>query len=411
MQRAWWIVVACGAGVLLLATGVRMNFGIFQKPIVSDLQISYGLFGFGAGLAQFLFGVLSPVGGALATRFGVVRTCAAGGVIYVLSLILVAVSQDGGMLTLGNALAGAAIGIAGFSAVFGAVGQAAPPEKRTMALAITTAGGSLGQFSVVPFGHVMMELFGWRGAMLILAALAALMIPLAFGLGRWAGNAPPATGAAPRQTTREAVAEAFGDRGFVLLTIGFFVCGFHVAFVSTHMPNYLISTNTGLDWFGKALTPASVGALSVAVIGFFNIIGTLAAGVLGTRYQRKNVLALNYLMRGALFMFLMLAPPTGINVMIFSTLFGLLYLSTVPLTSGLVGYLFGPQHMGTLYGIAFFSHQIGGFLGAWGGGFLFDRTGGYDAMWWAAVALALFAAAIHWMILERPVARLVARPA
>ncbi len=344
----------------------------------------------------------------LATRFGIVRTVMGGGALYTVGLVIVALSESGGMLTLGNALAGGAIGVAGFSAVFGAVGQAAPPEKRTMVLAITAAGGSLGQFSVVPFGHVMFELFGWRVAMLILAALASTIVLFALGLRRPATQGSAAGSGGPVQSTRAALAEAFGHRGYVLLTIGFFVCGFHVAFVGTHMPNFLADKAVAVSILGRELSPAALGALSVAVIGLFNIVGTLAAGFVGGAVARKDALVAIYAARAAIIVYLLLAPIGGTSILVFSMVFGLLYLSTVPITSGLIGYLFGPTHMGTLYGFVFFSHQLGGFLGAWGGGYLFDRTGSYDIMWWASAALGVFAALVHWPIVEKPVARAVA---
>lgn len=410
MGRSFWVVVACGAMMLTLATGVRMNFGLFMPAITKDLRISVELFSFGLAAGQLLMGLVSPLAGALMTRFGIVPVGVAGSGLYVLSLALMALSVDGGTVTLANALGGIAIGLASFSLVFGAVGRAAPPEKRSLALGLATAGGSFGQFAIVPLGSVLLDVYGWRSAMWVLAALSASMIVLALGLRTPpapAGSAPPAAA----QTTREALAEAFGHRDFVLLTTAFFVCGFHVTFVSTHLPNFIASHGVGMSLLGAELSPAKLGGVAIGLIGLFNIVGTLAAGFLGGRYRKKNLLALIYTSRAVLFAALVLLPLSGWTILGFSIVFGLLFLSTVPLTSGLVGYVFGPTHMATLYGVVFLSHQVGAFLGAWLAGRMFDATGDYVAMWWLSVALGVAAAILHWPIAERPVPRLAARPA
>ena len=393
MARALWIIITCGALILTLSTGLRASFGLFLKPMTVDLDISRGVFAFAIGLQNLLWGVASPFAGAWADRLGTGRVIIAGAVFYALGLAGMAFGTDGSQIVVAQVLVGFGLAGAGFSTVLGAVGRAAPPEKRSMALGIAAAGGSFGQFAIVPYGHELMSAFGWHWALFGLALTSLLIVPLAAGV---AGKPVDAGGA--RQSLGEALRESITHRGFILLTIGFFVCGFQVVFVATHLPAYLAD---------KAM-PSWLGAWSLALVGLGNIVGTYACGWLGGRYPKKNLLALLYLLRSLVFLVFILMPLSEASVLAFAGTLGLLWLGTVPLTSGLVAYIFGPAYMSMLYGIVFFSHQIGSFMGSWLAGVAYDLTSSYDLMWWGSVAMGLVAAALNWPIVERPVPRLAA---
>jgi len=291
-------------------------------------------------------------------------------------------------------LIGIAVAASGFPMVLAAVARSVAPEKRSAALGLAASGGSVGQFILLPGSQLLINSFGWVGALLILAALSALIVPLAVAL---VGKPAAASGAVRVQSLREALVEAGRHKGYLLLTAGFFVCGFHVAFLATHLPAYIASCN---------LSPL-VGATSLSLIGFFNIIGGLSAGWLGGRFRKKYLLAGIYFARALAIAIFLLGPKTEIAVWLFSASFGLLWLSTVPLTSGIVGDVFGPRYMATLFGVVMLSHQVGAFFGAWLGGLSWDLTGNYDAVWLLAVLLGLLAAALHWPIADRPIAETV----
>jgi predicted MFS family arabinose efflux permease len=392
VQRGFWLAVGCGALILTLATGLRATLGLFLKPISIDLTISRELFGFGIALQNLLWGAASPFAGAIADKYGTGRVVAAGALCYAAGLAVMAYAGSGSELILGNILVGLALGGAGFSVVLGAIGRAAPPEKRSLALGIITAGGSFGQFALVPYAHILIDSFGWSLALLALALTSLLMLPLTPAATRVKSIVP--AGAA--QSLRQALDEAFRHKGFWLLTAGFFVCGFQLVFVATHLPAFL----------GDRGLPTWVGAWTLAMVGLFNIVGSYGCGWLGGRYSKKNLLALVYSLRSFAFLLFMVMPLSEFSVLLFGALLGLLWLGTVPLTSGLVAYIFGPAYMSMLYGIVFFSHQLGSFLGAWMGGYFYDVFGTYDAMWWICVALGFAASALHLPIAERPVARL-----
>jgi len=408
MQRNYWAAVICGGIILTIGIGARQSFGIFQKPIAADLQVGRELWSFCNALALLLMGFLAPFAGNIAERFGSARTIAGGGVLYVLGIVVVGLSQSAAPLILGNALTGIGMAAAGFGPILGVVGRAAPPMKRSLALGIATAGGSFGQFAIVPFASISLKLLGdWHNTMLLLAAVSVIMIPLAMGLRETRSSLSAAAG--PRKiSSGEALREARDTPSFWLLTIGFFVCGFHVAFVGLHLPSYIGDKQVSLDILGYHFTPLELGGWAIGAVGLFNIAGAILWGWLGGRYQRKNMLALLYLLRALVFLLFIVLPLSGASVLIFAAALGFLWLGTIPLTSGLVGFIFGPAHMAMLYGVVFFSHQLGSFLGSWGGGKLFDLTGNYDAMWWISVALGLITAAMHLAIRERPVPRLTA---
>ena len=411
-QRNFWIPVICGAAILTIGIGARQSFGIFQKPIAADLNVGRELWSFGNALGMLLMGMFAPFAGNLADRFGTARTVGGGGVLYVAGMLIIALANEGVMLTLGNALSGIGMAAAGFGPILGAIGRQTPVAQRSLALGVATAGGSFGQFAIVPFASVLQNRFDdWHTTMFVLAGLSLIMIPLAVGLRESrAGNAKTVA-TARRQSSRDALREAFNTQGFWLLTVGFFVCGFHVTFIGLHLPPYISDHSVGLSFFGRPISAIELGGWAIGLVGLFNIGGALLWGWLGGHHLRKDMLALLYALRALAFVLFLALPLTWVSVLLFAAALGFLWLGTVPLTSGLVGYMFGPVHMSMLWGIVFFSHQLGSFLGGWGAGRLYDIQGNYDVMWWISVGLGVFAAVIHWLIREQPVERLVLAPA
>lgn len=389
MTPQLWVIILCGASAMTLSLGIRAAFGLFLGPISLDLGMGREAFAVAIAAQNLLWGMVAPVAGAIADRHGPIRVTVAGGVVYALGLVLTASGLSVGLVQLGLVIVGVALGIVGFSVVLGAVGRAAPPEHRSLALGIVGAGGSFGQFAIVPVGQAFLSSFGWSTALLLLAAMSFAIVPLAYGLGERKAFA------GLQQSIGEAVREAGGHSGYWLLTAGFFVCGFQVTFVATHLPAFL--ADKGL--------PAWLGAASLSLIGLFNIAGTLVAGWVGGRYRKKYALALLYLLRSVVFVAFLAAPVSEASVLVFAAALGFLWLSTVPLTSGLVAQIFGPAYMSMLFGGVFLSHQVGSFLGAWLGGRVFDATGSYDPIWWASVALGVAAAALHAPIGDRPLVR------
>jgi MFS family permease len=406
-QRNFWIPVICGAIILTIGIGARQSFGIFQKPIAADLNVGRELWSFSNALALLLMGVFAPFAGNLADRFGTARTVGAGGALYVAGMLMIAMATEGVMLTVGNALAGIGMAAAGFGPILGAIGRQTPVEWRSSALGIATAGGSFGQFAIVPFASILQNrLDNWHSTMFVLAAVSVMMVPLAFGLRENRAAPSKAAGALRPQRSKDALQEAFHTQGFWLLTIGFFVCGFHVTFIGLHLPSYISDNSVGLSFFGRPISAIELGGWAIGLVGLFNIVGSLLWGWLGGHHLRKDMLALLYALRALAFVLFLALPLSWISVLLFAASLGFLWLGTVPLTSGLVGYMFGPVHMSMLWGIVFFSHQFGSFLGGWGAGRLYDIQGNYDLIWWICVGLGVFAALIHWFIREQPVERL-----
>ncbi len=396
MQRHWKWVVFCGGGMLALVMGLRQTFGFFLEPVTEGLKIGREPFSFAIALMNLFWGLASPFAGALSDRFGAARVTVLGGLFYAAGLWLMSNSGEATQLTVAGVLIGFGLSGAGFTVVLGAVGRAAPPERRAQALALTTAGGSFGQFIAIPYVQTLLSNFDWVMSLHIMVGTALLIIPLSWGK---VGNRAQMTSKSS-QTLGDAYREASRHRGFWLLTVGFFVCGFHLAFIGVHLPAYI--GDTGFQpWL------ASTGLM---LIGFFNIAGTYVFGSMGGRYLKKNVLAILYLGRSVIFLLFILIPISETSVLIFSASIGLLWLGTVPLTSGLVAHFFGPAYMSMLYGFVFFSHQVGSFSGAWLAGYLYDLFGSYELMWWLNVLLGLVAVLLHWPIDERPVARLEVRP-
>lgn len=385
------LILVCASIVLILSFGIRTSFGIFLAPMTTELGIGRQSFAFAIAIQNLLWGLSQPFAGAIADRYGSGRVVAGCAVMYVLGLVLMAHASTGTDLTMGaGVLIGLALSGTGFPVILAVVGRSVDESRRSLFLGFASAGGSSGQLLMVPLGQVFLDGFGWGTALLWFALLSSLMVPLAAFL---TGKTTAGVERLPKQSLRQAIAEASRHGGYWYLTAGFFVCGFHVAFIATHLPAFIID---------RGGAPA-LGAAALALIGFGNIIGSLTCGVLGGRYPKKYVLAGLYLGRSAVITLFMLTPVSDVSILLFAAGIGMLWLGTVPLTSGLVAQMFGMRYLATLFGFVFFSHQLGSFLGAWLGGFVYDTTGTYDLVWWISVALGLVAAALHWPIDERPV--------
>ena len=387
------LILVAGSGIVLMTFGVRNGFGLFMQPVSAELGWAREIFAFAIALQNLVWGLAQPLAGMVADRYGAARVLSAGGIAYAAGLALMSRASTplDADLTIG-VLVGLGMAGAGLSVVLSAVARAVPEAQRSKALGVVTAAGSLGQFLMVPLGQAFLGAYGWSTALLLLAVAMLSVLAMAPAL---AGRPEVAADAEP-QSLRQALAEAHRHPGYLLLIGGFFVCGFHLVFIATHLPAFVV--DHGL--------PAEVGAWAMALVGLFNVVGSVAAGALGTRRSKKSLLSLLYLARAAVILIFVLLPVSAASVLAFAAAMGLLWLSTVPLTSGLVAQMFGTRYMATLFGIVFLSHQIGSFLGAWLGGIVFDATGSYDLVWWVSVALGVFAALMHWPIDERPVARL-----
>ena len=384
-------LVLCAALVLAISNGLRSSFGLFGTPMSVDLGISRETFALAIAIQGIVWGITQPFFGAFADRHGALRVVLFGTVVYVAGLLWMAWAGGAVGLHIGQGLlVGMGVSATGFAVVLGPVGRAVPPEKRSMALGVAAAGGSFGQFALAPVGGALIDGVGWSMTLIAYCGIAAMMVPCLIGMR---GSHRPPEGSA--QSLDDALAEARAHSGFWLLCAGFFVCGFHVYFIATHLPPFL--TDAGLA--------PMLGATAIAVIGLGNIVGTFTAGWLGDRHRKKHLLSLLYLGRAAVYGGFLVVPLSEASVLVFSALMGLFWLSTVPLTSGLVAQIFGPRYLGALFGIVFFSHQLGSFLGAWLGGYVYDRTGSYDAVWLTAVALGVVAAVLHWPIRDRPLVR------
>ncbi len=384
------VVLLCGGGVLALSMGIRQTFGLFLEPMTLALDIGRGNFALAIAVQNLIWGLLTPLVGILADRYGTARCLIFGGITYAAGILLMALGDSVLALHLGGGvLVGIAVSATSFPLVLSAVARAVPVQRRSAALGITSAGGSVGQFLLLPYTQSSIGQIGWVSTLVVLAVLSALIVPLSAAL---VGRPPKAS--TDELSIGDAVTEARQHRGYQLLCGGFFVCGFHVAFVATHLPAYISAL--GFE--------PQVGANALSAIGFFNIVGGLLAGYLGGRYRKKYLLAGIYLGRSIAIILFMTLPPTELTVWLFSASFGLMWLSTVPLTSGLVGDVFGPRYMATLFGFVMLAHQMGSFLGAWLGGISYDLTGSYGSVWFLAVVLGLIAAALHWPIADRPVA-------
>jgi len=388
------VVIVCGCLIAMLAFGPRSSMGLFIGPLSETRGWGRDVFALAMAIQNILWGAGGPFAGALADRYGPAPVLAGGGVLYALGLWLMSVADTQLLLHLGaGVLIGLGLAGASFGIVIAGFARMVPAEKRSWSMGIATAAGSMGQFLFAPMGQAFIAAYGWQTALVLLSG-SMLLVPVlanAFaGSGGMNNSNVAVTGA--NIGFMEAIRQAFRHRSYVLLVAGFFVCGFQLAFITTHLPPYL--TAAGIS--------PGLAAWSLALIGLFNVVGSYASGVLGGKMSKRYLLVANYFLRGVATAVFILVPITPVSVVIYAAAMGLLWLSTVPPTSGLVALMFGTRYLGMLYGFAFFSHQVGAFIGVWLGGILYERTGSYDVVWWMSVALAMFAAIVHWPIAEKP---------
>ncbi len=388
------VILVCGCLISLLGFGPRSSLGFFLAPLSQENHWGRDVFSIALALQNLMWGLGQPLAGGIADRFGANRVVIVGAASYALGLALMAHSTSPAMLDLSaGVLIGFGLSGCSFNLVLGAFGKLLPENWRSLAFGAGTAAGSFGQFLYSPLGVALMDQFGWRTALTIFAGLTLLIVPLAMALAVPRGSAPAPAAVRPSQSFRQALAEAFSHRSYVLLVIGFFTCGFQLAFITVHLPSYLV--DRGLS--------AEVGGWTLAIIGLFNIAGSLAAGYLGARVPKRYILSAIYFARAAATLVFVMLPPSVPAALIFGAVSGLLWLSTVPPTSGLVAVMFGTRWLAMLFGFAFFSHQVGGFLGVWLGGIVFDAYGSYTPVWLLSVFFGVASAIVNLPIVEKPV--------
>lgn len=390
-QHTIWLVILAAAAIAAIGMGLRQVMGLYLKPVSETLGLGREVFALSIALANIVWGLAAPVTGAIADKFGSGRVAVFGAVMTTAGLLSLYFARTELHLVASGVLLGFGVAGSGVNAMVGAVARVVAPEKRTEAIAMIGMGSGVGILVAMPYTHLLIEALGWQSSLLVLAATAASMLALAAAVrGR-----PQALTSEPEQSLNEALREAFAHPSFWLLNAGFFVCGFHVVFYGTHLPAYVADKGLG----------AGVAVTGLTVVGLGNLIGTYLSGQWGRRYPKRYGLSLIYAGRAVVFLGFLFLPITPLTVIALSGALGILWLSTVPLTSGLVATFFGARWMTMLYGFVFLSHQLGSFLGAWLGGYLFDRLQSYDAMWWISVGLGVLAALINVPIRERPVAR------
>ncbi|MDO9403462.1 MAG: MFS transporter [Polaromonas sp.] len=386
-------VLACGAAIVTLSMGIRHGFGLWLQPITQAQGWTRETFAFAIAIQNLAWGVFGIFAGMAADRFGAFRVIVGGAVLYALGLAGMALSPTGLLFTLtAGVLIGAAQAGTTYAVIYGVIGRNIPAEKRSWAMGVAAAAGSFGQFLMVPTEGFLISTLGWKEALLALSVAVLLIAPLAFGLREVRAASGPAK---REQTIVQALREAFKYPSFQFLMAGYFVCGFQVVFIGVHMPSYLKD---------KGLSP-QVASYALALIGLFNVFGTYAAGALGQRISKTRILSFIYFSRAVVIAVFLAAPLSPASVYIFASLMGLLWLSTIPPTNAVVAQIFGIQHLSMLSGFIFFSHQIGSFMGVWLGGFLYDRTGSYNIVWYISIALGVFAALINLPVREGPITR------
>ena len=384
------IVLACGAIIMCISFGIRAGFGLFLQPMSLEYGWGREVFSFSIALQNLMWGALGAFAGAFADRYGPGRVVAAGAICYILGLIGLAYIATPWLMHLNaGLLLGGALGGTSFGIILAVIGRTVAPERRSLAMGIATAAGSFGQFLLLPITQALISRFDWHVALLVLAGIAALIIPLSLAL---AGSPAAGAGATRQQSIGEALREAVREKGFHLLFWGYFVCGFHIAMLTVHLPAFV--TDAGLN--------AAHGMTALALIGLFNVIGTLGAGWLGGRYSKKYLLSTIYSVRAVLIAMLVFLPLSPLVLYVFACGIGLLWLGTVPLTNGLVGQIFGMRYAAMLASIVFFGHQIGSFVGVWLAGYLYDTTGSYSGAFMASIGLGVFAALVNLPVNEKP---------
>jgi len=397
-SRPLWVVILAAGVIVGIAMGLRQVMGLYLPPMTKELGIGREPFSMAMAVANLVWGFGAIFAGMIADRYGAGRVVVAGTVATMAGMYLMYAAQSGYDLLISGVLLGIGVSGAGLNSLVGAVGRAAPPDKRTSAIASLGMAAGIGGFVAFPYTHLLMDVFGWKTSLLLLLATTAVMLPLARTM---AGKPTADAGMVDTQGLGSAFMEALTHPSYLLLVTGFFVCGFHVAFYGVHLPGFV--ADKGLD--------PSVAVIALTMVGLANLVGTFIAGQSGRFMEKRRGLSLIYFGRCFIFLGLLFLPITPETVIGLSILLGLFWLSTVPLTSSLVAVFFGTRWMSMLFGVVFLSHQLGSFSGLWLAGYLYDQTKSYDMMWWISIALGLFAAAVHWPIQERPVARLAAQPA
>ena len=390
------IYMLIGSAIILaLSLGVRHAFGLYLVPMSHEFGWGHNVFSLAIAMQNLIWGAVQPITGAFADKYGSKIVVATGGVLYCLGLILMAMSSTGLLLNLSAGLIlGLALSATSFPVLLSAVGRAAHPSKRSMAMGIASAAGSFGQFIMLPTTLLLLQNLGWKGALIVSAILVALLVPLA-----WTLKAPmyidsqASAQQKPNLTFKQILVIAKNHKPFWFLSLGFFVCGFQVVFIGIHLPGYLI--DHGFN--------ATTGTIFLALVGLFNIVGTYSAGWLGGKYSKPHLLMGLYGLRGIAIIAFLLLPLTTLSIYAFGVVMGLLWLSTVPLTNGIVANMFGVKYLTMLSGIVFFTHQIGSFLGGWLGGLNHDMTGNYDAVWMISIALSLLGVLVHFFVNEKTV--------
>lgn len=387
-----WIPILLAASFLVIITlGLRQSFGLFLLPVTEALGSGREVFSLAMALQNLLWGMASPVAGAFADKYGVGRVALVGTLAYAAGLLVMGlvISPEG--LIAGQLLIGIGLGAAGISIALGAVGKAVSDEKRSLALGLVTSIGSFGQFAMLPVTQLLMEGYGWQMALILLSVVTSSMLASCMVLARATPQQQAAkTADLASLSVKQALSSASEDRNYILLTVGFFVCGIQIVFIGTHLPTYLQDAGLGPQTASWAL----------AMVGLFNIIGSFLAGWAGGFMKKSKLLAWIYLGRSLVMIMFIMVEPTPLGAVMFGAAMGLLWLGTVPLTSGLIIVFFGPAFLSMLYGVAFFSHQIGSFFGAWLGGWIYDHMGSYDLMWQIVIASGVAAFIINWLISE-----------
>jgi MFS family permease len=391
------LIIGFGALIALMSFGPRSTSGFFLTPMSAANHWGRDVFAFALALQNLLWGVGQPFAGMIADRFGTARVFCAGGVMYAAGLVLMSQAASAGALDVSaGVLIGFGLAGTSFTLVLGAFGKLLPQAWLSRAFGFGTAAGSFGQFLYSPVAVALMDSFGWQQTLIIFGVSMLLVLPLSSGLAT-----PMAAGkGAEPQSLRQALGEAFAHRSYVLLVIGFFTCGFQLAFITVHLPSYLV--DRGLS--------ATVGGWTLATIGLFNIVGSISSGWLGDRLPKRYLLSFIYFIRALAILAFISFPVTPVSCIAFGATMGLMWLSTVPPTNGIIAVMFGTRWLSTLAGFAFFSHQVGGFLGVWLGGIVFDRTGSYGPVWWLAILFGILSALINMPIVEKPVPRAAAVP-
>jgi MFS family permease len=399
--RTPFVIIACGCAIALLSFGPRASVGFFIKPIGQEFGWGRDVFSLAIAVQNLLWGLGQPLAGAIADRFGLLRVMIVGALLYAGGLMLMRYSATPLSLDLGaGVLVGFGLSGCSFNLVLSAFSKLLPPERRGLALGAGTAAGSFGQFVFAPFGVALINNFGWQTALMVFAGLMLLIIPLSLAIATPAAE-PAKAGSADQQSFKTALAEAFGHRSYVLLVLGFFTCGFQLAFITVHLPPFL--ADRGIS--------AQTGGWVIAAIGLFNMVGSLSVGWMQNFMPKRYILSAIYFTRALATVAFISFPITPTSAILFGAISGLTWLSSVPPTSALVALMFGTRWFATLYGFAFVSHQVGGFLGVWLGGIVFERFGSYTPVWWLSILFGVLSALINLPIVEKPVPRAVAQPA